>query len=165
MSECSGESIRSPLRKPKFETSNLGESKHTFVVNANDCQTKGSYETACDKRVAQLKRMFRLVVEAAELCKFSPLLSCCFRWLPCLANLKMFTKHLARTLFRHRWSQWEEQENSMFLQWLGRVFLQFFNCVVSSTWFRGSWYGHNLPCVQLKIVCVLSRASEIFAQN
>lgn len=66
MSECSANSIRSPLRKPKFITSNLGDSEHTLAVVADDCQSKGSYKTARDKRVAELRKLLRPVEEVAK---------------------------------------------------------------------------------------------------
>ena len=66
MADCSGDSVRSPLKTPVTKTSNPGESVHTFAVDASDCQSKGSYETARDKRVAKLKEMFKPVQEATK---------------------------------------------------------------------------------------------------
>ena len=66
MADCSGDSVRSPPKKPVTKTSNPGEREHTFEVDAADCQSKGSYETARDKRVAKLKELFKPVQEAAK---------------------------------------------------------------------------------------------------
>lgn len=66
MAAGSGDSIRSPLKSYATKTSNLEESEHTFAVEQDDCQSKGSYETARDKRVAELRKMFKPVAEAAE---------------------------------------------------------------------------------------------------
>lgn len=55
MADYSGDSVRSPLKTAVTKTLNPGESVHTFTVDAGDCQSKGSYETAHDKRVAEMK--------------------------------------------------------------------------------------------------------------
>ena len=81
MSDGSADSIRSPLRAPQLKTSNLGEDERTLAVDADDLQSKGSYEMARDKRVAQLKQMFRPVEESAEtlyVLSLSSLPSCSF---------------------------------------------------------------------------------------
>ena len=66
IADWSGDSIRSPLKTHAPKTSNLEESEHTFALDGDDCQSKGSYETARDKRVAKMRKMFRPVEEAAE---------------------------------------------------------------------------------------------------
>ena len=53
-------------KKNATKTSNKEENEHTFAIDGDDCQTKGSYETAWDKRIAELRKMFRPVEEAAE---------------------------------------------------------------------------------------------------
>ncbi len=65
-SEDSGDSVRSPLKNYATKTSTLGESVHTSADDAGDCPSKGLYEEARDKRVAELKKMFKPVEEAAE---------------------------------------------------------------------------------------------------
>lgn len=62
----SGESIRLPLKIPVTKTSKPVESVHTLSEDTGDCQSKGSYETARDRRVAELKEMFKPVQEAAK---------------------------------------------------------------------------------------------------
>ena len=66
LSEDSGDSVRLPLKNYATKTSTLGESVHTSADDAGDCPSKGSYEEARDKRVAELKKMFKPVEEAAE---------------------------------------------------------------------------------------------------
>lgn len=66
MAEYSGDSVRSPLKRHATKTSNPGESVHTSPVDVGDCQSKGSYEEARDRRVAELKKMFKPMEEAAE---------------------------------------------------------------------------------------------------
>lgn len=77
----SGDSVRSPLKTHVTNTSNPGDSVHTLVVDDGECQSKGSYETARDKRVAELKKYFKPVQDAAEsllVLPLCPILSCCF---------------------------------------------------------------------------------------
>jgi hypothetical protein len=66
MAHNSAVSIHSPLKIHVPKTSNQGDSVHTFESDAEECQSKGSYETARDKRVAELKEMFKPVQEAAN---------------------------------------------------------------------------------------------------
>ena len=66
MAHCSADSVRSPLKRPVTKTSNPCESVHTCAVDVGDCNSKGSYETARDKRVAKLKELFKPVQEAAK---------------------------------------------------------------------------------------------------
>ena len=54
-----------PLKTPVTKTLNPSESVHTFAVGVGDGQSKGSYETACDKCVAKLKEMFKPMQDAA----------------------------------------------------------------------------------------------------
>lgn len=61
MSDYSLDSIRSPLKTPVTKTMNPSESVHTFAMDYGDGQSKGSYETARDKRVGELKEMFKPV--------------------------------------------------------------------------------------------------------
>ena len=93
MASYSGDSILSPLKTHVTNTSNPGESVHTVAVDDVDCQSKGSYETACDKRVAELQKMFKPVQEAAEALSvlfLSTLLSCCGFSLTHSSKSKMF---------------------------------------------------------------------------
>ena len=81
MASYSGDSVLSPLKTHVTNTSNPSESVHTLAVDDADCQSKGSYETARDKRVAELQKLFKPVQEAAltlSVLFLSPLLSCCF---------------------------------------------------------------------------------------
>lgn len=66
MADSSGDSVRSLLKKHATKTSNQCDSVHTFPEDAADSQSKGSYETARDRRVAELKAMFKPVEEAAK---------------------------------------------------------------------------------------------------
>ena len=73
MADYSGHSVRSPMKTHVTNTSNPCENIHTLVIDDGECQSKGSYETARDKRVAELKKMFMPVQEAAETLLVLPL--------------------------------------------------------------------------------------------
>lgn len=65
MSNYSVDSVRLPLKTSITKTLNPSKNIHTFAVDVGDCQSKGSYETARDKRAAKLKEMFKPVHDAA----------------------------------------------------------------------------------------------------
>ena len=73
MADYSGDSVRSPIKRQYTNTSNPDKSTHTLAVDDEDCQSKGSYETARDKRVAELKKMFMPVQQAADTLSVLPL--------------------------------------------------------------------------------------------
>lgn len=101
MADYSGDSLRSPIKRHVTNTSNPHESVHTLPVDDGECQSKGSYETARDIRVAELKKMFMLVQQAADtlsVLPLSPLLSCCFPSLTCFARMEMFACTCRSTL-------------------------------------------------------------------
>ena len=66
MFDYSGDSVGSPLKTPVTNKLNPSESIHTCAEDAGDCQSKGSYETTRDKRVAELREMFKPMQEAAK---------------------------------------------------------------------------------------------------
>ena len=93
MASYSGDFVHSPLKTHVTNTSNPGESVHTLAVYDADCQSKGSYETARDKRVDELQKLLKPVQEAAETLSvlfLSPLLSCCGCSLTRSSKSKMF---------------------------------------------------------------------------
>ena len=63
--DYSGDSVGSPIKTHVPHKLNISESVHTSAEVAGDCQSKGSYETARDKRVAELREMFKPVQDAA----------------------------------------------------------------------------------------------------
>lgn len=73
MADYSGDSVRSPIKRQYTNTSNPDESTHTLAVDDDDCQSKGSYEMARDKRVAELEKMFMPVQQAADTLSVLPL--------------------------------------------------------------------------------------------
>ena len=102
MADYSGDSVRSPMKTHVTNTSNPGESIHTLAVDDGECQSKGLYETARDKCVAELKKMFMPVQEAAETLLVLPLhssISYCFPLLRCSARNEMFSCTCTSSLF------------------------------------------------------------------
>ena len=66
MIDYSGDSVGSPLKTPVTQKLYPSESVRTSADDVVDCQSKGSYETARDKRVAELRQMFKPLQEAAN---------------------------------------------------------------------------------------------------
>ena len=66
MMDYSGDSVGSPIKTHVAHKLYPSESVHTSAEVPSDCQSKGSYETARDKRVAELRQMFKPVQDAAN---------------------------------------------------------------------------------------------------
>ena len=66
MMDYSGDSVGSPIKTPVPHKLYPSDSVHTSPEVPSDCHSKGSYETARDKRVAELRQMFKPIQDAAK---------------------------------------------------------------------------------------------------